>query len=128
MKLRVGGMVTVLASFVVAACGTAAQSSEAEFAKGAAAILTDAEHDYPLSALVHLACTIFARGGNDVLDVTMTAGGDGHVVATEPGGASAFSQMTIAAGKEYLYEASGVAAFSASAVTGDGLLGPWCCR
>jgi hypothetical protein len=94
--------------------GTTSHASEAEFAKSAIAILTDAEHDYHQSALVHLACAIFASGGDDVEDVTMTPRGNGHVLATQAGRASAFLQMTIADGKEYLYETPAVAAFSAS--------------
>jgi hypothetical protein len=108
------GLVTAIAASIVVACGTTAPSSEAEFAKSAAAILLDAQNDYHQSALVHLQCAIAAPGGGYLVDLTMTPAGDGRFVMTQAGRASAFLQITIAAGNEYLYEASGVPTFSAS--------------
>lgn len=103
-----------LASLLVAGCATTPPSSLSEFAKSATTILADAEHDYERSPLVHLTCTVAAKGGDYILDVIMTPSGEGRVVAKQAGRASAFLQMTVTEGEEYLYEIPGIAAFSAS--------------
>jgi hypothetical protein len=106
--------VVAVAASIVVACGSATRSSDAEFAKSAAAILLDAQNDYHHSALVHLRCAIAAPGGGYLVDLTATPSGDGRFVMTQAGRTSAFLEMTIAAGNEYLYKASGAPTFSAS--------------
>lgn len=112
--LPVAATVMAVASLLVSGCATTPPPSSSEFAKSATTILADAEHDYDRSPLVHLTCTVVAKGGDYILDVTMTPSGEGRVIAKQAGRASAFLQMTITKGEEYLYQAPGVAAFSAS--------------
>jgi hypothetical protein len=114
MRLPVAATVVALTSLLVSGCATTPPRPASEFAKSATTIIADAEHDYDRSPLVHLTCTVVAQGGDYILDVIMTPGGDGRVVATQIGRASPFLQMAVTGGEEYLYESPGVAAFSAS--------------
>jgi hypothetical protein len=114
MRLSAAATVVAATSLFVSGCATTPPPSVSEFAKSATAILADSERDYDRSPLVHLTCTVVAQGGNYILDMIMTPAGEGRVMATQAGRASAFLQMAVSGGEEYLYEAPSVAAFSES--------------